>query len=308
MRYSRQEILLGKRQQMLGRSTVAIVGLGALGSVSAELLVRAGVGLILIDRDIVELSNLQRQGLFTEEDIGKPKALCANEHLKKINSTIKIKAYAVDLSYENINLVKSDLILDCTDNLETRFLINEYCIKNNIPWIYAAAIANKGYVFNVMPGKTCFRCIFKHAYGLETCDTAGILNTTSTTVAALQVNEAIKILTKQEYEKDLLHIDLKNNKITKIKVKKNSKCPACKKRFEYLTGKRSTETIKFCGTNTYQIKANLDLKKIKKRLKNAKDFGYCLSTDKITIFKDRVLIKAENPKQAKSIYSRFIGN
>jgi len=181
MRYLRQEIFreIGKKgQSKLRKSTVAIVGLGALGSVSAELLARAGIGkLIVIDRDIVELSNLQRQSLYDESDIGKPKAIAAKEKLSKINSEIKIDIFIDDLNRENIDKILSlrgkyidekfnkivennkknknniDLILDCTDNLETRFLVNDFSIKNKIPFIYSSAVGSKGYVFNVMPVK-----------------------------------------------------------------------------------------------------------------------------------------------------------
>ena len=186
MRYIRQEIFreVGKKgQNKLGNSTVAIVGLGALGSVSSELLARAGIGkLILIDRDIVELSNLQRQGLFDESDAGKPKSLSAKEKLAEINSEIKIDFFIDDLNFNNIEklipIKNIGLILDCIDNLETRFLINDYCMKNKIPFIYSSAIGTKGYVFNIIPDKDspCLRCFLQEAAKLDTCETAGVLN------------------------------------------------------------------------------------------------------------------------------------
>src|SRR3989344_2817250 len=175
MRYIRQEIFkeIGKiGQQKIGKSAIAIVGLGALGSVSAELLARAGISrLILIDRDVVELSNLQRQSLFDESDIGKPKALAAKEHLNKINSDVEIDFFIDDLNYNNINKIipiknpnneknnkqvknQISLILDCTDNLESRFLINDFSTKNKIPFIYSSAVESKGYVFDIIPNKT----------------------------------------------------------------------------------------------------------------------------------------------------------
>ena len=248
MRYIRQEIFseIGKEgQKRLRKSSVAVVGLGALGSVSASLLARAGIGkLILIDRDIVELSNLQRQSLFDENDIGKPKALAAKENLSKINSDVETVSVIDDLNYNNINEIismnnnfniekinnqiykktnknKIDLILDCTDNLETRFLLNDYSIKTKIPFIHSSAVGSKGCVFNVMPGKTpCIRCFLKEAQQLDTCDTAGVVNTITNLIPSVQVNEAIKIiLNKKNIEKNLLFFDIWKNELLKIKVK-----------------------------------------------------------------------------------------
>ena len=215
-RYKKQALVLGKKaHQRLEKSAVAIVGLGALGSVSAELLTRAGVErLILIDRDIVELDNLQRQGLFDERDIGKPKAEQAKLKLEKINSEIRLEAYFENLDSSTVNLLKGDLVLDCTDNLETRFLINDYCIKNKKPWIFASALGLAGFVFVIKPGGPCLSCIFKEA-SLETCETAGVLNTITTLVGAVQTNEAIKVLTGKGAERDLLLVTLKKNSIPK---------------------------------------------------------------------------------------------
>jgi len=189
MRYSRQEIFIGKEnQKILENSTVSIVGLGALGSTAADLLARSGINLILIDRDLIDITNLQRQSLFTEEDIDKPKALITKEKLQEINSNIKIKPYFQDLTHKNINLIKSDLIIDCTDNLETRFLINEYSKKNNIPFIYGSAIKDKGYIFNILKNNPCLNCILKNSKTTETCETTGVLNTITNLIASIQVN------------------------------------------------------------------------------------------------------------------------
>ncbi len=325
MRYIRQEIFseIGKKgQETLRRSTVAIIGLGALGSVSAGLLARAGIGkLILIDRDVVELSNLQRQALYDENDVGKPKALAAKEKLNKINSDVEIEFFIDDLNSENIGKIfKSiDLILDCTDNLETRFLINDFSIKNNIPFIYSSAVGSKGYVFNIVPGKTaCLRCFLKEASQLDTCETAGVLNTITNLIPSIQVNEAIKILLNKNYEKNLLFFNIWNNELSKINVSKNKSCICCAKRnFEYLNGKKQSRIIKLCGDNAYQIKTkSIDKKKfneLKNKLKKIGkiiDFDYCFTFDsKITIFNDgRAMIKAKDEKEAKSLYSKFVGN
>src|SRR3989344_1258960 len=365
MRYSRQEIFneIGKSgQSKLRKSAVAIVGLGALGSVSAELLARAGIGkLILIDRDIVELSNLQRQSLYDEEDIGKSKALAAKERLNKINSDVEIKIFADDLNYNNIseiisitkkgNGVKSiaengnndkkniknnkknsnkiiisnnkntDLVLDCTDNIETRFLINDFSVKNKIPLIYSSAVGSKGYVFNMMPNKInpCLRCFLKEAAQLDTCETAGVLNTITHIMPSIQVNESIKILLgKKGIERNLIFFDVWKNELLKIKVNKNKNCECCvKNNFEYLSGKRASKAMKMCGNEVFQIKnksMNIsqfkDLRNKLKKIGKVIDFDYCLNFNNIiTVFQDgRALIKAKGEKEAKSLYSKFVGN
>lgn len=328
MRYSRQEIFseIGKQgQNKLRKSSVAIVGLGALGSVSAELLARAGIGkLVLIDRDIVELSNLQRQSLYDESDIGKPKAIAAKEKLHKINSEVKIDFFIDDLNYNNIGKIigikNINLILDCTDNLETRFLINDFSVKNKIPFIYSSAVGSKGYVFDVVPDKNnpCLRCFLKDAAQLDTCETAGVLNTITHIIPSVQSNEAIKILLNRSYERNLLYFDIWKNELMKIRINKNKNCECCvKNNFEYLSGKKSSKTIKMCGDNIFQIK-NKSINKdefnnLKNRLKKIGkiiDFGYCINFEnKLTIFQDgRALIKAKDEKEAKSLYSRFVGN
>ena len=320
-RYQRQELFIGKnKQNKLNKSTVAVIGLGALGSFASELLARAGVNLILVDRDTIELVNLQRQMLFTEKDIGELKAEKAKEHLKKINSNINIKSFTVDLNFENIKTIKKvDLILDCTDNLETRFLLNEFSIKNKIPMIYGAAIRDKGTVMNIIPGKVCFNCIFNGASSNETCDTSGVLNTITSLIATIQVNEAIKIiLNKDNIEKNLLFFDIWKNELLKIKINKNKDCICCtKNNFEYLYGKKSSRIIKLCGDGIYQVKTKQinkqqfnNLKNKLKKIGKIIDFDYCINFDsKITIFQDgRALVKAKDEKEAKSLYSRFVGN
>ena len=312
MHYSRQEILIGKKaQEKLRNSIVSIVGLGALGSVSANLLVRAGIGrLILIDRDLVEISNLQRQSLFIEEHLDKPKAIIAKEILKKINSEVKIISYFDGLNYKNINLLKSDLILDCTDNLETRFLINEFCIKNNIPWIYSSAVKTSGYVYNILKNKPCLKCILKNAKTLETCEISGVLNTITNLISSIHVNEAIKILTNNNPENDLIFINLNKNGLSKIKVKKDKNCTACNKKFEYLNNKKQINFVKYCGSDTYKINKEFNYNKAKQNLKKLgiKDFKTAFQFKNLTIFKNSVLIKADSEKEAKAFYSKYIGN
>jgi len=315
MRYIRQVIFekIGiEKQKLLEKSNICIVGVGALGTLVSVLLARAGVKkLILIDRDIVELSNLQRQGLFNEDDINKLKVLAAKEKLERINSCVKIEAYCVDLDYENIDLIKSDLIIDCSDNFETRFLINDYCLKENIPWIYGSVIGSYGMTLNIIPKKTpCFRCVFKEPTKLlGTCETEGIINTIPHSIAAMQVTEAIKILTKQPYNKELIYYDIWKNKITKTKVKKLAGCPACNKNYEYLEGK-SKDIVKLCSSTTYQIKGKFDFNELKKRFEkidDVKETEHCLYFKELIIFKDRVLIKADSKDKAKILYDKYLG-
>jgi len=305
---------IGKHgQKKLVACSISIVGIGALGSVASELLARAGIGkLTLIDRDFVELTNLQRQLLFNEEDIGKAKAICAQEKLSKINSEINIIAHSEDINYTNIDTLiqKPDLILGCTDNMESRFLINDYSLKFKIPWIYGAVIAERGYLFNIIPGRTCFRCIFKGAAN-ETCETEGILNANSTIIGSMMSNEAIKIITGNNYENNLLYTDVWKNELSKIKVRKRNDCETCSKNYMFLDGENG-RAVKLCG-NHFQIngrKINLDtLENRFNKLGKTIRFKGILHFNELTLFENgRALIRAENERRAKSIYSRYVGN
>ena len=272
MRYHRQEILIGKEnQELLSKKTIVIVGLGALGSNSANLLARAGVNLILIDYDKIDLTNLQRQNNFNEQDINKNKALTSKEHLEKINSSIKIKAHDIKLDNKNISLINSDLVLDCTDNLEARFLINEYCYKNKIPWIHAAAIKKHGLIFNIIPGRACFNCVYKNINSFERCEDVGVLNTITTLISSLQVNEAIKILLNENYETNLIRVNLENNSFDKIKINKNPECEVCKG--EALNKKFKLELCRSKTTLSVKTHKNLNLDKIKDEFGELRDAG-----------------------------------
>src|SRR3989338_486747 len=312
-RYSRQILLLGKeKQDKIIRAKVAIIGVGALGTVAVELSARAGVGeLILIDRDVIEESNLQRQLLFTEKDVGKIKAKVAEKKLNAINSSVKIKSYALHLNPENISVLKEvDLILDCTDNLKTRFLVNDFCKKEKIPWIYASAIREEGYVMPIFSDGPCLRCFLREA-NLETCDTVGVLNTTTTAIGALQVNLALKILIREKVDSCLYHLNLRKMEFKKIKVKKDKKCPACRGIYEFLNQKEKP-LMKFCSAGKYQILGKkVKLKEIKKRwnkLGKVVDDGIALRFGKIILFADgRALIEAKTEEEAKSLYDKSVG-
>ena len=271
MRYQKQEIFLGKDlQKKIEKSKIAVVGLGALGSVVADQLVRAGVKeLILIDRDFVEESNLQRQTLYNEEDLLKTKADAAKKRLQKINRKTRIKSFAVNLDFKNVFMLdKVDLVIDCTDNLETRFLINEYCKKKKLPWIYGAVAGGRGFVYNTL-NEACFNCIFRNSIGAATCSSEGIISPASNIVASIQVMEAFKILNGNG-TKDLIHIDAWNNRIELIKVKKDVNCNVCKGVYEILEGKKSEKEyeIRMCDTRSiYSIKFKNEINydKIKKK-------------------------------------------
>ncbi len=317
MRYSRQEVLekIGKKgQEVLNKSTVTIVGVGALGSVAADLLARAGIGrLVLIDRDVVELTNLQRQSLYTEDDIGKPKALQAQVHLKKINSETKIDVHTEDLTEKNADLLrKGNLILDGTDNFETRFLINDWCKKIRVPWVYGAAIQEKGFVMPILPEGACFSCVFNNAKTTETCDAVGVLNTITHLVACLQVSEALKILLHEPIEQHLLSINIWDNQLNKINVKKRKDCKVCQGTYEYLHGKKSSTMIRFCGSGTYQFSYEerdlADVEKMLRKSERVTGLGTCLQVKNMTIFKNRVLIKAQSEAEARSAFSKYFGN
>ncbi len=279
MDYTAQEGLLGKEGQvLLAKKTDCIVGIGALGSVSAELLTRTGIGkLILIDSDQVEESNLHRQLLYTEKDIHRPKVSAARTYLESVNPKIKIEAHEVRLTADNIALLKSDLILDGTDNLETRFIINDFAVKNNIPWIYAGAIQTRGFVFPVLPNNPCFECILGHTISEEDCETQGILNTTNAIVASTQVVEAFKILTEQAFAPQLIRINAWDAAIEKIKVRKNPKCQACQGKFVHLQRKEMF-ILHYCKTKAaLEVKPlrqlSLNLENIKKSYTLVSDAG-----------------------------------
>ncbi len=289
--------------------SIAIVGLGAIGCHSAQLIARARVKkLVLIDRDIVESSNLERQPLYSAKDIGRPKAEAASAKLKEQFPETEIIFHVADLDSSNPHLLDSEMVLDCTDNLETRFLINEICLKEGIPWIHSAAISD---VCTVMPfpkGAACFRCIFQGIGSNETCDTAGVNPLAPVAAAALQVSEAM------QFGSQLMHrLDFAKGTSESFSLKKNPACPACNGNYEYLSGKFSTRSIRLCGTGSFQIRGRqLDLAEVRERLariSEVRDFGSCISMEGLTLFSDgRALIKADSEAQARSKYARMIGS
>ena len=334
-RYLRQVILpnIGvEGQKTLLKSKIAIIGCGALGTVAANNLVRAGVGKIsIIDRDFVELNNLQRQILFDEDDIGIPKAVAAAEKLERVNSDVEIEAMVKDLNHMNAEKIMSgvDLVLDGTDNMQTRFLINDVCVKNKIPWIYTGAVGTYGMMMPIVPGRTpCFRCFLPDVPGpgsLPTCDTAGVLNTTPAIIASIESTEAIKILLKENMttntESNLIFYDVWSNTVEKIAVMRDKRCRCCiQHKFDFLNAAKKEIITSLCGRNAFQItpakSADISLKSLAERLKRSGEvrFNHFMLVFKerdkeISLFKDgRAIIKGtDDEKVARSLYARFVG-
>lgn len=302
-RYERQMLLpnLGlEQQQRLTESTVLLLGCGALGCVIADMLARAGVGhLIIVDRDVVEISNLQRQVLFTEKDAAEslPKSAAAKRRLQEINSEIAVTAIIDDIHAGNIEKFaqEADLLIDGLDNFETRYLANDIAVKSRKPYIYGAAVGVSGMSFPILPhgdaprdwdqannnlSTPCFRCLFTEAPlpgTTATCDTAGVLNSLIGLVANLQVTEALKILTGNyaAVRRRLLTVDVWNNEFDQLNVSSrhtNNQCPCCKQRkFEYLDATLGSRTTELCGRNAVQLRhqqtpQNIDLDALSKRL------------------------------------------
>jgi molybdopterin-synthase adenylyltransferase len=333
-RYSRQVLFAGigaEGQQRLLKSRVAIVGCGATGSVLASLLARAGVGsLRIIDRDYVEPSNLQRQMLFDETDAAEsvPKAIAASRKIAQFNSQIVSEPHVSDLTPENADelLAGVQLILDGTDNFETRYLINDYAVKNYLPWIYVAAVGSYALTMNIVPGETaCLSCLVPEAPGgmVETCDTAGILNSAVNLAASVAATEALKLLTgaRKQLRTTLLSHDLWSNQRAEVAAEKpRPDCRTCsQKDFVHLAG-AGRPHITLCGRNSVQIHEHhrpVDLGDLSKRLQ---PHGSVRHTDfilkfwkepyEMTLFPDgRAIIKGTTDTAlARSLYARYIGN
>ena len=230
-RYARQLVLkeIGpKGQAILKKKVVAIIGLGGIGGIAAQALARAGVGkLILVDPQDVDITNLQRQVLYKETDLEKSKVKAAEEALIEANSELNIEKHKMELSKDNIDFLKSDLILDCSDNLQTRFMINDFAVKNKVPWIFATALRTSGLVHAFLPGEACFRCLFPDSQSPNSCMTVGILNTAAWLTGCLQATDAIQFLLGKKSCSHLVRFDIWKFEMEKIKVKKNPKCKLC---------------------------------------------------------------------------------
>ncbi len=335
-RYSRQILFpeIGKTgQEKLLSSRVLLVGCGALGCAHAETLARAGVGFLrIVDRDFVEFTNLQRQTLFSETDARErlPKAIAAQNRLAEINSEIEVEAIVADVNHSNIeNFVEDvDLILDGTDNFQTRYLINDACIKNLKTWIYGAAVSSYGTTMTIVPNETpCLRCIFEempNAGSAPTCDTAGVIPPIIASVAAIQTTEALKILTgnTDSLHGSLIQIDVWRSDWRKIKLgKPNADCQTCgQKNYEFLNAENTEFSAVLCGRNAVQIAPPkptvLDLPHLAEKLKSSgavKQNEYLLRLTvgeyELTVFRDaRAIIRGtDDVSAARSIYAKFVG-
>jgi molybdopterin/thiamine biosynthesis adenylyltransferase len=337
-KYSRQILFDGigesGQEKLLGSSAV-LAGCGALGTVVANLLVRAGVGhLRIIDRDFVELSNLQRQTLFEEADArdALPKAVAAERRLRAINSDVCVEGIVADLTPANARelLTGFPLILDGTDNFETRLLLNDASISLQIPWIYAAAVGSYGVTMTIHPGESaCLACLLEsdgksNAVGAEaTCDTAGVLNAAASAIASLQAGEAIKFLCgkPEALHGRLVSCDIWSGKFQSIRVARNPACRACvRHEFLYLDGEAQPQ-ITMCGRDSVQIhecSRKFDLTSLSRRLAAAasadvrnNDFllRFSVPPYELTVFADgRAIIKGtKDPAVARSLYARFLG-
>jgi adenylyltransferase/sulfurtransferase len=330
-RYSRQIRFAGigsEGQQALARSTVAIAGCGALGSFQAGALARAGAGrLLLIDRDYVEWSNLQRQWLYTEEDAreARPKAAAAAAAIARINSTVHAEAVIADLSSANAEeiLAAADIILDGTDNFETRYLLNDVAVKFGKPWIYGGAVGSYGIVMPVIPEKTaCFRCVYPQAPGgvQPTCETAGVVNTVTSLVASLQVSLALRLLTGDSPDGRITTVDVWSGALRNVPAaQRDPACACCVHHNFAALDSRNRAPVSLCGRNAVQIherRRPLDLAELRDRLAplgdvRANEFAlrFFLPDYEMTIFPDgRAIVKGTtDPGLARSLYARYVG-
>lgn len=338
-RYSRQVLFApigSDGQDRLRSARVALVGCGALGSVLADTLTRAGVGLLrIIDRDFIELNNLQRQVLFDEHDLeaGLPKAEAAARKLRRINSEIEVEPVVADLNPANAEALCTGihLILDGTDNLETRFLINDVAVKHAIPWIYGACIAAEGMTMPILPGSTpCLRCLWEDAPppGMTpTCDTVGVLAPVVHAIASLQAIEALKILTGRidQVCRGLTTVDLWSGRWRRLGMGSAAaagECPCCRQgRYEFLTGEKGSSTTTLCGRNAVQILPPpglcVDFQLIASRLpasarSTASTYMLKFAVEglSVTLFADgRAIIQGTSePAAARRVYARYIGS
>jgi molybdopterin-synthase adenylyltransferase len=336
-RYSRQILFNGigeEGQRRLQQSRALIVGCGALGSAQAESLARAGVGhLRIADRDFVEASNLQRQTMFTEHDAAEriPKAVAASNHIREINQEIAVEPEVVDVNHSNIErLIEGcDVVLDGTDNFATRYLINDACVKHEVSWIYGAAVGSYGVTMTIQPHQTaCLRCVFEEAPpagSAPTCDTAGVIMPIISVVAAVQVAEALKLLTGQigQLHGSLMQFDVWRNEWRKINTgPPSASCPTCGLgNFETLDATSGDLAAVLCGRNAVQISpaqsTQVNFEQLAERLRatgEVKFNDYLLrfrtGDFEVTVFQDaRSIIRGTSEiKTARSLYAKFIGN
>ena len=340
-RYSRQIRFTGigrEGQERLRQARVLLIGCGALGTVLADTLVRAGVGkLRIVDRDFVDLSNLQRQVLFDEEDVAQhlPKAVVAATRLSRINSQVVLEPHVADVDWRSIRdyVQDVDLILDGTDNFETRFLVNDVSLETNIPWVYAGVVGSHGQTMAIFPGQSaCLRCVIESPPdpgASETCDTAGVIAPAIHMVTSLQAATALKILSGQQrlVQPQLTIVDVWEGTLRQMNLaglRERGECPACgpQQRRDWLNGGQTSQTTVLCGRNSVQISpaepVSLSLEELAKALSPLGEvtrnpfllrFTATGGTLQMTVFRDgRAIIQGtEEIPVARGFYARYIG-
>ncbi|HFK1684922.1 thiazole biosynthesis adenylyltransferase ThiF [Bacillus sp. AFS051223] len=336
-RYSRQELFspIGEEgQRKISEKHVLIIGAGALGSANAEMFVRAGVGTVtIVDRDYVDWSNLQRQQLYAESDVENnlPKAVAAKKRLEEINSEVRVEALVQDVTAEELEelVTDVDVMIDATDNFETRFIVNDIAQKYDIPWIYGACVGSYGLSYTILPSKTpCLSCLLQSIpLGGATCDTAGIISPAVSLVVSHQVTEALKLLV-EDYEslrEGLVSFDVWKNEYSCMNVQKLRKhnCPSCGENalYPYLNKENTSKTAVLCGRNTVQIrpphKEEMDFERYKGLLNDRVNdlnvnpylLSFSVEEKRLVAFKDgRVLVHGtKDISEAKTIYHRYFG-
>jgi adenylyltransferase/sulfurtransferase len=321
-------------QERLRSGRVLVCGCGALGCVVAETLVRSGVGFIrLVDRDFVDLDNLHRQVLFDESDAAEqlPKAVAAARRLAAVNSQVEIEPVVVDLNAENIRRLADDvdLVVDGTDNFETRYLVNDYAVATGKPWLFAGCVGAEGQMLAIIPGETpCLSCIMPEpppASVLPTCESAGVLGPIVNVIASLQAMEALKMLSgnRDQLNPAMTFVDLWHNQLRTIRVAaaRSADCPTCGRReFAWLEGGRGAAITRLCGRNSVQISASsselVDLGALAKKLDGVgrvatNPFLLRLEVDgyQLTIFADgRTIVGGtDDPAVARTVHAKYVG-
>ena len=336
-RYSRQELFAGigrEGQARLGSARVVVVGCGALGSVASEMMVRAGVrSLTVVDRDFVEESNLQRQSLFDEADValGLPKAAAAETHLRALNAGVEVRGVVTDLVSDNADalLAGADLVLDGTDNFETRFLLNDVCVRAGIPWVYGACVGSYGLALLVRPKVSpCLRCLLEErpAPGSgPTCDTAGVVAPIVHVIAGIQVGEALKLLAGRldSLLSGLVTVDLWTGQFDVLDLRGRAPwCPACTAgQFDYAVAGPAGGSAVLCGRDAVQVRpgrnAHVDLGALAERLGASAEVRavnehlvrFVVPEAELVVFRDgRAIVKnVRDTAQARSLYAKYVG-
>ena len=336
-RYSRQELFAGigrEGQARLGSARVVVVGCGALGSVASEMMVRAGVrSLTVVDRDFAEESNLQRQSLFDEADValGLPKAAAAETHLRALNAGVEVRGVVTDLVSDNADalLAGADLVLDGTDNFETRFLLNDVCVRAGIPWVYGACVGSYGLALLVRPKVSpCLRCLLEErpAPGSgPTCDTAGVVAPIVHVIAGIQVGEALKLLAGRldSLLPGLVTVDLWTGQFDVLDLRGRAPwCPACTAgQFDYAVAGPAGGSAVLCGRDAVQVRpgpnAHVDLGALAERLGASAEVRavnehlvrFVVPEAELVVFRDgRAIVKnVRDTAQARSLYAKYVG-